>query len=126
MRRLRSGTHPDPRAGLQSLRDRSASAGRVSMLPVPPAQTGTKVAVGAKIQKGTTMPKKKPSSKIGPGKAGSGKRMLYKAGGTKRELKQWRGLSRSTRQRVKATARRVNRAGGSYDIRQTLRNIRSR
>ena len=56
---------------------------------------------------------------IGKGKAGTGKRMLYEAGGGKKALAKWRGLDKSVRQAVKKTAAKTP----TYDIRGTLKNI---
>lgn len=62
---------------------------------------------------------------IGPGKAGSGKRMIHKAGGTKKDLRTWRSMPKKDRKAVKASAKRVTKAGGSYDLKKTLKNVRS-
>ena len=67
------------------------------------------------------MPKKNSAPQpIGKGKAGTGKRMIYEAGGGKKALAKWRSIPKSVRQTVKKTAAST---GKNYDIRGTIKNI---
>ena len=60
------------------------------------------------------MPKNKAPQPIGKGKAGTGKRMLYKEGAGKKALKTWRGLSQSYRKVVKSAAMESGNSLKSY------------
>lgn len=63
---------------------------------------------------------KKNAKGIGAGKAGSGKRLIHKAGGGRKAVKTWRSLPKGTRSRIKKTAS----TSKNYDITKTLKGVR--
>ena len=69
------------------------------------------------------MPKKNSAPQpIGKGKAGTGKRMIYEAGGGKKALAKWRAMPKSARKVIKKTSKTV----GDFDILDTIKRNPSR